>query len=100
MADRNSSRHHASAPTSSMLRDEIDKGRSADKIAGSDPAAAPLGTDDEAAGMPPTPREVSMAMRHERRASSDPAQGSRQASWWLIAAAIVAIAVVALVVLI
>ena len=45
------------------LRHDIDSGRTGDKIPVEDPAAAPLGTDDEAAGvrMPesgsPTPRE-------------------------------------------
>lgn len=41
-------------PTSDQLRDDIDRGRSGDKIAAGDPAAAPLGTDDEAGGAPPT----------------------------------------------
>lgn len=34
-------------------RDDIDHGRSGDKVSFPDPAAAPLGTDDEAAGQPP-----------------------------------------------
>jgi hypothetical protein len=32
----------------SRLRDDIDRGRTGDKVAWPDPAAAPLGTDDEA----------------------------------------------------
>jgi len=32
------------------LRDAIDRGLTGDKVPASDPAAAPLGTDDEAAG--------------------------------------------------
>lgn len=38
------------------LRDAIDKGLTGDKIPAADPAAAPLGTDDEAAGtrLPPS----------------------------------------------
>ena len=35
-------------PTSAQLRDDIDSGRTRDKVAKGDPAAAPLGTDDEA----------------------------------------------------
>lgn len=37
------------------LRDAIDKGLTGDKIPAADPAAAPLGTDDEAAGTRPPP---------------------------------------------
>lgn len=51
--------------TSDRLRDEIDRGGTGDKVAFSDPAAAPLGTDDEAAGHPPTPEQVRTAMEHE-----------------------------------
>jgi len=37
-----------------QLRSKIDSGESGDKIPWTDPAAAPLGTDDEAAGTPDT----------------------------------------------
>lgn len=37
------------------LRDSTDKGLTGDKIPAADPAAAPLGTDDEAAGTRPPP---------------------------------------------
>lgn len=53
------------SPTTAQLRDDIDSGRTQDKVAHSDPAAAPLGTDDEAAGAPPTAEQVSVARRHE-----------------------------------
>ena len=36
------------------FRSKIDSGQTGDKMPWSDPAAAPLGTDDEAAGTPPT----------------------------------------------
>lgn len=36
------------------LKDDIDSGRAGDKVPGFDPAAAPLGTDAEAAGAPPS----------------------------------------------
>lgn len=39
--------------TPERLRDDIDRGATGDKTPGIDPAAAPLGADDEAAGMPP-----------------------------------------------
>lgn len=47
------------------MRDTIDRGGAGDKVAFSDPAAAPLGTDDEAAGTPPTLEQVRMAERQE-----------------------------------
>jgi hypothetical protein len=51
--------------TADRLRHEIDQGRTGDKVRVQDPAAAPLGTDDEAGGAPPTRAQVDMAMRHE-----------------------------------
>jgi hypothetical protein len=36
-----------------QLKDDIDRGRAGDKVGGFDPAAAPLGTDDEAGGAAP-----------------------------------------------
>jgi hypothetical protein len=40
-----------------QVRDRIDSGATGEKVAVSDPAAAPLGTDDEAAGVPSQPTE-------------------------------------------
>jgi hypothetical protein len=51
--------------TTSMLRIDIDTGRTGDKINWPDPAAVPLGTDDEAAGTPPSPERVELALRQE-----------------------------------
>jgi hypothetical protein len=48
-----------------QLRRDIDRGLTGDKIPAQDPAAVPLGTDDEAAGMPPTPDEVREARSRE-----------------------------------
>jgi hypothetical protein len=52
-------------PTADRLRDEIDHGAAGDKVPFPDPAAAPLGTDDEAAGTPPTRGQVAAAMGDE-----------------------------------
>ena len=38
-----------------QVRAKIERGESSDKIGGFDPAAVPLGTDDEAAGVPTRP---------------------------------------------
>ncbi len=53
--------------TTSRLRDAINSGRTGDKVAFEDPAASPLGTDDEAAGTPPSAEAVAHAARHEVR---------------------------------
>jgi hypothetical protein len=45
-----------------QLRADIDSGKTGDKIPFPDPAAAPLGTDAEAAGYPPSRRELRMEM--------------------------------------
>lgn len=52
-------------PTAAQLRDDIDSGRTMDKVAHPDPAAAPLGTDDEAGGNPPTSEQLEEARRLE-----------------------------------
>jgi hypothetical protein len=52
-------------PTASQLQADIDSGRTGDKNELFDPAMAPLGTDDEAAGRPPEPERVAMARRAE-----------------------------------
>lgn len=51
--------------TSSRLRSDIDAGKGRDKIAYPDPAAAPLGTDDEAAGTPVTEMQAQCAHQNE-----------------------------------
>lgn len=42
-------------PTAAQLKGDIDAGRTGDKAAGFDPAAAPLGSDEEASGVRPQP---------------------------------------------
>lgn len=64
-------------PTVEQLRDDIDSGRTGDKIAFPDPAAAPLGADDEAAGSPPTSDQIEEARRHERGRAARAASSGR-----------------------
>jgi succinate dehydrogenase / fumarate reductase cytochrome b subunit len=52
-------------PQVQRLRAAIDAGRTGDKVAFPDPAASPLGTDDEAAGKPDTPPRVAAAIAGE-----------------------------------
>lgn len=62
------SREH-DVPTTDQLRKEIDRGQTGDKAPGTDPAAAPLGTDDEASGHPPTREQRAMEAEALRRAA-------------------------------
>lgn len=57
--------------TADRLRHDIDHGRSSDKVNFPDPAAAPLGTDDEAAGTPPSQEQLRMARAAEIRHRPD-----------------------------
>ena len=50
-----------------QLKAAIDAGRTGDKAAASDPAAAPLGTDEEAAGTPPRPWDDRPGLRGRAR---------------------------------
>jgi hypothetical protein len=72
--------------TISQLRDDIDAGRTGDKIDWPDPAAAPLGTDEEAAGTPPDPGAVEMARTLElSRPCKSISYRGVGAAWLLIA---------------
>jgi hypothetical protein len=53
------------APTTAKLKHDIDRGRGGDKVDAVDPAVAPLGTDEEAAGTPPPPEAVAEAYQQE-----------------------------------
>ena len=53
-------------PTSAQLKGDIDSGHTGDKNPVFDPALAPLGTDDEAAGRPPSAFRIELARRYER----------------------------------
>ena len=52
-------------PTSAMLKADIDSGRTGDKIGELDPGLSSLGTDDEAAGRPPSAFRIALARYHE-----------------------------------
>jgi hypothetical protein len=55
-------------PTTDQLRSAIDSGSTGEKVNFPDPAAAPLGTDAEAAGQPPTAAERRTEARSRPRA--------------------------------
>jgi hypothetical protein len=79
--------------TVDKLRTDIDSGRTGDKVPAFDPAAAPLGTDDEAAGFPPQPEAIALAYRHEtsRPHEIQPQRGLGHA--WILVAFIILFAV-------
>ena len=71
--------------TLEQLRSDIDHGRTGDKVEGSDPAAAPLGADEAAAGTPLHTRTVSISRDVERRAQNRQREkGTIGAAWILI----------------
>jgi len=52
-------------PTTAMLKGDINSGRTGDKNPVFDPGLSPLGTDDEAAGRPPSAFRIALARRYE-----------------------------------
>ena len=65
--DQKNAGERQKSSTSEQLRHDIDTGKTRDKVIYPDPAAAPLGTDDEAGGTPPAPSAIDEARREERR---------------------------------
>ena len=63
-----------------QLRHAIDQGLTGDKVRHLDPAAAPLGTDEEAAGTPIRPSEVEAAWQAERKPDLGNRDAGRDAS--------------------
>ena len=79
--------------TTEQLRIAIDQGHAGDKVDVADPAAAPLGTDDEAGGSPNTVAQVRLAAAHEvhARPSSARQRGAGWGvAWWLIGYSVLA----------
>ena len=68
----------SSNPTTAMLKGDIDSGRTGDKNPVFDPGLSPLGTDDEAAGRPPSAFRVALARQYENAGRW--VKGSRQTS--------------------
>jgi hypothetical protein len=83
-------------PTSDRLRIDIDRGLTGDKVAWPDPAAVPLGTDDEAGGSPPTPEQRALAAAYEHRPQAAERDGRAFAGRTMAIALFVAAAIGAL----
>ena len=65
-------------PTAAKLKHGLDRGRGGDKVDNIDPAVAPLGTDEEAAGVPVPGEAVRSAYRAEIGSS---VSSERQSDW-------------------
>ena len=98
--------HHPRATgeqaTTEQLRQDIDRGLTGDKVDAIDPAAVPLGTDEEAAGTPSDPKLLAVVRRRERSMHAAPAgqQSSGDEDWsgvviWLVVVVGLAIGVAA-----
>jgi hypothetical protein len=85
----------------SQLRHKIDRGETRDKVASADPAAAPLGTDEEAAGTPLSAEAVAMAHREEvepeRKGASNSTWLSGRVIYLIVAAAFGAATIAAMI---
>ena len=79
--------------TLEQLRADIDSGRTGDKVSAPDPAMAPLGTDDEAAGTPPSPAAIALTRRLENARPSQPAARTGLGHAWILIAFVIALAV-------
>ena len=74
-----------SIETTEQLRIAIDQGNG--KVDATDPAAAPLGTDDEAGGTPNTLAQVRLAAAHEIRPNKKRQRATGLGhAWWVIGA--------------
>ena len=71
---RRSETNSSRGATWERLRKDVDSGLTGDKVNFPDPAAAPLGTDSEAAGTPMDPTAIWEAHRYETRNTKPPKQ--------------------------
>jgi len=73
--------HERRGSTAAQLKDDIDSGRTGDKVQVIDPAAAPVGTDEEAAGTPVAPETISQARQTESATPRSSADWSGPVIW-------------------
>jgi hypothetical protein len=90
MTDRQNS---AASAATARLRHDIDSGRTGDKVDWPDPAAAPLGTDEEAAGTPVAPALVEHTRALEKEGPTHRQPKRRIGAAWILFAIIGAAAV-------
>jgi hypothetical protein len=83
----------SSGDTLDQLRADIDSGRTGDKVSAPDPAMAPLGTDDEAAGTPPSPAAIALTRRLETSHPHQPQPQTGLGHAWILIAIVIAVAI-------
>ena len=83
----------SSGDTLEQLRADIDSGRTGDKVSAPDPAMAPLGTDEEAAGTPPSPAAIALTRRLETSHPHQPQQQIGLGHAWILIAFVIALAI-------
>ena len=83
----------SSGDTLERLRADIDSGRTGDKVSDPDPAMAPLGADDGAAGTPPSPAAIALTRRLETSHPHQPQQQIGLGHAWILIAFVIALAV-------
>jgi hypothetical protein len=88
------------APRPEHLRDAIDKGQTGGKISFDDPAAAPLGTDEEAAGTPVASEDVARAARDEIRRPATQSSEQTRAPGGLTIMILIGLAAIAVTILV
>jgi hypothetical protein len=62
----------SSSENAAKVRAHIDRGRTGDKVPAADPATAPLGTDEEAAGTSPAPETIAQVRQQETARPHEP----------------------------
>lgn len=78
-----------------QLRHDIDSGRTGDKVAFPDPAAVPLGADEEAAGTPVSGQAAAAARRIETARPLALARSDRACAWMATALVVIAAILIA-----
>jgi hypothetical protein len=79
----------STSPTLDQLRADIDSGRTGDKVAALDPAMASLGTDDEAAGTPPSSDAIALTQRLETSRPDEARPQTGLGHAWILVAVVV-----------
>lgn len=92
----NTTRNDSAYPTGERVRADIDSGVTGEKVSASDPAMAPLGTDDEAAGTPLTRKQIAIETAAQPRVEPAGENSSSALAVFAVSIAAVAIAIVAL----
>ena len=86
LAEAEERRAAGNTATSAMLKNDIDSGRTGEKVAVLDVGAAPLGTCEEASGTPLTPEQLAQLREMEVKTPEpvQPGQGQHEGRTWMV----------------